>query len=77
MTGTRSFSSPALKEAGKAVKWRLSYGLSDLKCIVSFHGHIWFWVIYGSIGRFDAWNLFSCMFEDFKTSRLKFEIVCV
>ena len=34
-----------------------------------------FWVIYGSIGRFDAWNVFVCIFEDFQNMRLKFEIV--
>ena len=33
------------------------------------------WVICGSIGRFDAWNVFVCIFEDVKKSMLKLEIV--
>ena len=32
-------------------------------------------VIYGSIGQFDAWNVFVCILEYFKINRLKFEIV--
>ena len=36
-----------------------------------------FEVIYGSMGRFDTWNVFVYVFEDFKKSMVKFEIVIV
>ena len=41
----------------------------------AIYGYIWIWVIYGSIGRFGAWNVFVWTFEDFKKMRLTFEIV--
>ena len=34
-----------------------------------------FEVIYGSIRRFDAWNVFVCIFEDFTNLKVTFEIV--
>jgi len=35
----------------------------------------WIWDHVCSIGRFDTWNVFVCIFEDFKELMLKFEIV--